>query len=400
MAPGTSADGHAVNVATDTLPIAAGAQDRGSGRGRGTNPALPGSAVDRRHCLALLAAFAAPAWAVARAPAGAGAGGTVLAAAWDAGSAHRIGLLVPSAGRLNVAAATDVPTRAHGLCWERGGSVLAVARRPGDWLLRWHPQRESFQRVWNEPDRSFNGHVLMSPDGRTLYTTETDLETGAGLIGVRDADSLERRAEWPSHGLDPHELLFDSQGRLVIANGGIPTQAETGRAKRDLERMDSSLVRLDAANGRLLGQWRLDDPRLSLRHLARHGAHLAVALQAEHEDVQQRAAAPVLARFDGEALHLLEAARPLAGYGGSVAAWGGGFAVGCPRANGVAVWRPDGRWAGFTALPAGCAVAAAASKLWAGGEQEAVALQAEQPGRMLGLPAVRLDNHWVVAPAS
>ncbi|MBA3598292.1 MAG: DUF1513 domain-containing protein [Methylibium sp.] len=347
--------------------------------------------LNRRDCLAALAALTALA-----APAlvrGAAARCT-LAAAWDDEAGHHIGLLAESAGALRVVASTDVPTRAHGLLWENGGTLLAVARRPGDWLMRWHPTRRTVQRAWAEPDRSFNGHVLASRDGRTLYTPQTDLDTGAGLIGVRDANSLEQFDEWPSHGLDPHALLFDAQGRLLVANGGIPTQSETGRAKRGLDRMDASLVRLDAtANGRLLGQWRLDDARLSLRHLARQGRHVGIALQAEHDDEQRRAAAPVLALFDGSALRLTEPAQPLAGYGGDIAAWRDGFAVACPRAGGIALWRAGGRWAGFIALASGCALASGAGGVWAGGAGQALALKG--PPRSVALPAMRLDNHWV-----
>ena len=92
------------------------------------------------------------------------------------------------------------------------------------------------------------------------------------MVGVRHARTLEKLAEWPTHGIDAHELIWDlhSPGgpTLLVANGGVPTAPETGRSKRDLHRMDSSLVRLDATTGRLMGQWRLQDPRLSLRHLA------------------------------------------------------------------------------------------------------------------------------------
>ena len=40
-------------------------------------------------------------------------------------------------------------------------------------------------------------------------------------------------------------------------------------------------MRLDATMGRLMGQWRLQDPRLSLRHLAwgPDGKTLGIALQ-------------------------------------------------------------------------------------------------------------------------
>jgi hypothetical protein len=355
--------------------------------------------LSRRACLVTLAALSPAGAAFGGGPVTAsappGASEALLAAAWDAHDGHHVGVLRAADGALRIAAATGVPTRAHGLLPERGGTLLAVARRPGDWLMRWRPASGTVQRVWSEPDRSFNGHVLASPDGRTLYTTQTDLDTGAGLIGVRDAHSLEQRAEWPTHGLDPHALLWDELGRLLVANGGIPTQPETGRAKRGLERMDASLVRLDAqADGRLLGQWRVNDQRLSLRHLARQGHRIGIALQAEHDDEARRAAAPVLALFDGDALALAEAPAPLAGYGGDIAAWRGGFAVACPRANGVARWHGDGRWAGFSALRSGCPLAATPQGLWAGGAQQALAWQAATP-RPLDLPPLRLDNHWI-----
>jgi hypothetical protein len=128
-----------------------------------------------------------------------------------------------------VSAALDVPTRAHGVWAEAGGTLLAVARRPGDWLLRWRPDAAQGGKAiawgWIEPDRAFNGHVIASPDGKRLYTTETNLETGQGLIGLRDAATLEKTGEWPTHGMDPHELLLDADGSLVVANGGIPCAA-------------------------------------------------------------------------------------------------------------------------------------------------------------------------------
>ena len=85
-----------------------------------------------------------------------------------------------------------------------------------------------------------------------------------GRIGVRDAKTLQRLDTWDSHGIEPHQLLVDRQGALMIANGGIPrTLADK---KFDLERMESSLVRLDGRSGKLLRRWQLADPRLSGRH--------------------------------------------------------------------------------------------------------------------------------------
>lgn len=358
----------------------------------------------REFLLAIAALSGARTWALA-----AGRGVT-LAAAWQVGATYRVGILKQDpAGELRIAAAVEVPTRAHGLLREADDMLLAVARRPGDWLLRWNRDGHPIAWHWIEPRRAFSGHVLASDDGRSLYTTEADLDTGAGLIGVRDAATLEKRAEWSTHGFDAHELIRDAtvENHLIVANGGVPTQPETGRVKRDLGRMDSSLVRLDASTGELVGQWRLDDPRLSMRHLAwsEEAARpiLGVALQAEHDDRKAKANAPVLALFDGRSLRTAAAPVPLAGYGGDIAASGKYFAVSCPRAHGVDVHGADGVWRGFIPLAEACALVSTSERIWAGGRNAVIAWSAprlvEKPAHdestLLPKPDVRLDNHWI-----
>ncbi|RYY87243.1 MAG: DUF1513 domain-containing protein, partial [Comamonadaceae bacterium] len=329
-----------------------------------------------------------------------------FAAAWEqlADPGWRVGLLSVAQGTVTATRTLDVPTRAHGLLWEPASvapatpaSLLAVARRPGDWMVRWSPATGATQWAWIEPDRAFNGHVIASGDGR-LFTTETDLATGAGLVGVRDAISLEKLSEWRTGGMDPHELLLDADGSLLVANGGIPTLPESGRLKIGLDRMDASLARLDTTSGALRGQWRLEDRRLSLRHIAwsTDGGHrvLGIALQAEHDDAARKREAPVLALFDGSALRLADAPRPLSGYGGDIAFAGGRFAVSCPRADGVALFDAAGRWQGLAPLAEACSLAAADGTIWAGGRDAAQALR-NPPTPADRLQGVRLDNHWL-----
>ncbi len=331
---------------------------------------------------------------------------TRLATAWEGEHGYLVGVLECRGRSLKITTAFDVPTRAHGVWVEGGGALLAVARRPGDWLLRWRPGSKTATWSWIEPDRAFNGHVIVSPDGKTLYTTETNLETGQGLIGLRDVASLEKTGEISTHGMDPHELLLDADGSLMVANGGIPALPETGRLKIRMDRMDSSLVRLDTRSGELLGQWRLDDRRLSLRHIAWGPApaanpagqrFLGMALQAEHDEASAKIAAPVLAVFDGLHLQSFTAGpgQSLAGYGGDIAYAAGGFAVSCPRANGVAIWRADGQWTGFLALDEACALTAASAQLWAGGRTAALLCRSDGRAVSSSLEGVRLDNHWM-----
>jgi uncharacterized protein len=98
---------------------------------------------------------------------------------------------------------------------------------------------------------TLDGHVHPGPGGEWLYTTETERAHGEGWIGVRDARTLAKVAQWRTHGRDPHQLLVDVDGALLVANGGIPRTAD-GK-KRDLDQMRSSLVRLHPERDELLG---------------------------------------------------------------------------------------------------------------------------------------------------
>jgi hypothetical protein len=377
----------------------------------------------RRHWLLTSAACAAawPTLSQARAAAQPGGEATRLLAAWQAQGQHHLGLLRASPGDAQVVTSLALPSRPHGLLAEAGGTVLAVARRPGDWLLRWRPGRqpEQLQWHWQEDDRRLNGHVV-ALDHQHLLTTETDRATGQGWLSLRAAASLRTLQSWPTHGPDPHQLLVLPQavgpwpaGTVLVANGGITALPETGRSARQAGALDASLVALEPRHGRLLGQWRLQDPWLSIRHLAwnGHSGQVGVALQAEHPSADQRQAAPVLALWDGRSLQAAVAPAALAGYGGDIAALGAaGYAVSCPRAGALAWFSAQGQYRGTSRQTAVCALASQDADLWSGGEAVvglARAEQAEQadpaPPALTAGPsqaaAWALDNHWQRWPA-
>jgi uncharacterized protein len=347
--------------------------------------------ISRRTLLGAAVCAAVPAWSASAPP-------TTLFAAWDkdgsTDASHRIGLLRVSATALRVHAALDVPTRAHGLALEPEGTLLAVARRPGDWLVRWHPSRGAPQWHWNAAGRSFNGHIERRGDA--IFTTETDHESGQGALVLRDAATLKERAVWPTHGRDPHDFLFDDDGALWVANGGIGTDTATGRAK-DVRAMDSSLVRLDARSGELTGQWRLADARLSLRHLARaDDGRIGVAIQAEHNEAAQREAAPLLAVWQDGALRAVSGPRA-AGYGGDIAAIGSRFFVSATRTGVVWACDSDGTWRSMASARDVCALAASPQRLWCGAADGVLTIDDHLASHSQREPtALRLDNHAMV----
>lgn len=84
-----------------------------------------------------------------------------------------------------------------------------------------------------------------------------------------------------------------------------------------------------------------------------------------------------------------------------MAATPAGWAVSCPRANGIATYSPHGEWQGLVPLPEVCPLAVRSRALWAGGlaaslqDAQAPTPQAHPHGRQL--QGARLDNHWVMA---
>ncbi|WP_297395478.1 DUF1513 domain-containing protein [Hydrogenophaga sp.] len=355
--------------------------------------------LSRRQWLVAAAAMGlAPAWAARNS--------TRLISAWQTPSEHRIGVIAVDGARWSVQRSLAVPTRAHGLLLEAGGSVLATARRPGDWLLRWHPASGQTQWHWIEDDRRFNGHAVASPDGRTLWTTETDLDNAQGRLAKRDAKTLEKSAEWATQGMDPHELIVLPQrvgeipaGSLLVANGGIPTLPETGRSKRQLDRMDASLVALDPRDGAVLGQWRLDDPYLSIRHLAWDPVSrtVGIALQAEHPDAEAKRRAPVFAAWNGQRLQAARGQPAVQGYGGDICALPeGGFVVSCPRADALALFGADARWSQNLAHREAYALAADQGHWWASGAEGVWCAPEGHEAR--SAERLQIDNHWTAWP--
>ena len=318
--------------------------------------------------------------------------------------------------KLEIRYAVPLPTRPHGLLTEADGGLLVVGVRPGTWLLRCDGKGEVTQQVRVDEESAtarLNGHVVVAAKSDVLYTTETDQKTGRGKIGVRDRQTLRKLAEFDTHGIDPHQLLLDREGHLIVANGGVPrTPADK---KLDLHRMDSSLVRLDAGNGTLLRQWRLDDPRLSMRHLAWNRSNgaadaiLGIAIQAEHDDAAKRAAAPILAVLDGGQLLVPTRANDGIGYAGDIAAaYNGGFALSSNQAGLAQLWHPGApeKMAALVRMEEAYALAPWNGPGKGGGVLVATALglvRAHPTAGPVAIPwpqPMALDNHWVLLDES
>lgn len=323
---------------------------------------------------------------------------------------YQVGMLKVDWARnqVSVAHAVTVPTLPHAVVPEAGGGFLAVATRPGFWMLRVDTEGRVANRLAmaDEGDaRTLDGHVVPSLDGQWLFTGETDRKTGEGWVSVRDARNLRKVAEHRTHGIDPHQILVDPQGRLVIANGGIPRDAAGD--KLNLERMSPELVLLNPENGEKLGAWSLRDKRLAPHHIAWNRPLaggpllLGIGLQAEHDDLAQRRDAPLLAVWDGAALRI--PSNVVAdGYAGDVVAGpNGGFVLSAQRANRILLWQPQepGKMLtiGKVQNPCGLWALPQAPGVTIGGGLGLARWHATEGPSMLRWPAgLSAGNHWSI----
>lgn len=264
-----------------------------------------------------------PSWADAGSP-------RYLTAALHASGAYRLcGLSAMGAMLFSL----PLPARGHAAAAHpTRPEAIAFARRPGTFALVVDcGQGRVTGRLTAPADRHFYGHGTFSRDGSRLFTTENDLETLEGRIGIWETQDYTRIGDFASGGIGPHDLRrMPGSDVLVVANGGIETHPESGRAKLNLPTMQSNLALL-GPDGAVRDVYEV--PHLmrlnSLRHLAiRTDGVIAAALQWQGDPFDTQ---PLLALIADGGVRFLEPdlgthAR-FKGYAGSVAFSGDGAQV-------------------------------------------------------------------------
>lgn len=242
-----------------------------------------------------------------------------------------------------------MPSRAHQITTQLHSSIVAVAaRRPGTYLMIVDTRHGKIIHELNPvTGHHFYGHATYSADGRYLFTTENHIETGEGYIFVRDANANYQVVNYfSSHGIGPHEIKVHPNGQtLIVANGGILTHPDSGRAKLNLDTMSPSLVYLSINDGKLIEKVHLPKHlnQLSIRHIDINKKGLtAIAMQYQGSKLDS---VPLVAvHKQGHSIKTLWAPehinRKMKQYCGSVCFNQSGsiFAVTSPRGNLLTLW--------------------------------------------------------------
>ncbi|MEM6695045.1 MAG: DUF1513 domain-containing protein [Pseudomonadota bacterium] len=258
--------------------------------------------------------------------------------------------LVGLSGDGSAAFEIPLPARGHAAAAHpQAPLAVAFARRPGTFALVIDCLAGRVDaELTAAPGHHFSGHGAYSADGETLYTAENFYDEGRGVVGIWDVGSGYRRiGAFSSEGVGPHEMLRLPDDTLLVANGGIETHPETGRAKLNLPIMRPSLAYFDR-DGSLLDQ--VEPPRAwhraSMRHIAaRADGLVAVGCQWQGDLADTP---PLLATHRrGGPLHFSTAGgdlwRDMQGYVGSVAFSGAGdeIALTGPRGGFIAIAADD-----------------------------------------------------------
>lgn len=248
----------------------------------------------------------------------------------------------------NVQFEIPLPGRGHAAAAHPTSPVaVGFARRPGQFALVLDCLMGSVRQWLAAPaNRHFCGHGSFSEDGSLLFTTENDFENAEGRIGVWDVlDGFRRIGEFSSGGVGPHDIrLMPDGATLVVANGGIETHPDSGRAKLNLPTMEPNLS-YSSLTGDLKESASLPRElrKNSLRHLAVNDAG-TVAIGAQWQGQRTDNVPLLLTHKLGGALNHLAASMNtqigFEGYVGSVAfdASGSSVAVTSPRGNSIAIY--------------------------------------------------------------
>ncbi len=320
---------------------------------------------------------------------------------------------ITSAGK--VAMTASLPMRAHEIVKHPSRPwCLAVGRQPG--RLSSLIDLESGRTVYDlriAEDHDFNGHAAMPGDGVQIITAEQEIGTAIGRLGFYDTETGAWLTSWPSHGLEPHELIIDAaRQRLIVANGSIIDRNAVGE-------VDSSLVIFDLRDGAVIAHATLREDLLSLsmRHLALTAAG-DVVFGMQDQDPQSDLR-PLVGLLDPAGrIRFLDIPREilmtLRGYIGSVAV-DSSRQVACatsPKGNLAMFWdlRRES-WLGQVAVPDGCGVCAsgvAGGFILTGGKGDILAVETCRADGTVGAPAARTllrdaswqwDNHLTLIAA-
>jgi hypothetical protein len=164
-------------------------------------------------------------------------------------------------------------------------SILVCSRKPGASLLKYSLSGILIAELKPANNQLFEGHGIFSIDEDFLYATASDYKLHEGRLLKLNSKDLSLIKEYSSGGIGPHELVWQSDTLIAIANTGVLTHPESGRKILNLHDMQSSVVLFDSQQEEIIHQWPVLEQALSARHLDRmNNGDLVIGCQYQKKD--------------------------------------------------------------------------------------------------------------------
>ena len=332
----------------------------------------------------------------------------------DAGSPQYLAAAKTASGDFTLAGLTTtgarsfvvpLPARGHAACGHPTlPQAVVFARRPGTYALVIDCGAGQIAARLKAPKgHHFYGHGVFSPDGTRLFTTENQIDTNQGRVGVWDtAEGYRRIGDFGSGGIGPHDIVrLPGRDVLAVANGGIITALDDDRTKLNIDTMQPNLTYL-SLTGDLLETVALtpDLHHNSIRHLTvRADGLIAFAMQWEG-DVAESPPLLGLHALGGKvvlASAAQEAQPRLKNYIGSIAFDQSGTTLGLTSSKGsvVALFNADGTFSQMLDHPDVSGIGAAANGFVVTDGYGGIARIAENKITPLTDAPLAWDNHLI-----
>lgn len=239
-----------------------------------------------------------------------------------------------------------IENRVHGSL-SNGSDYIFIDRRPGKYI---HIVSKTIENKWiykkikADSNRHFYGHATLDSSLRYLYTTENNLETGKGQIGVYDTTiGYKKIDEFDSFGIGPHELvLIPNTNTIAVCNGGFKTHPDSGRETLNFETMRPQLSYINLKSKKLIETKSLSNSKLSIRHMCVDQSGV-VYFGAQDQDHDAFEPSPLIFSHKiGEEIQSYETTnnlqRKFKGYTASLSVSKGVLCVTAPKGNLITFW--------------------------------------------------------------
>jgi hypothetical protein len=180
----------------------------------------------------------------------------------------------------------SVPDEVHlATSYPNNKYILVCSRKPNASLLKYDLKGNKLAELTPLANQHFEGHAIFSLDEKFIYTTASDFDAGKGKLLKLNSHDLSLVEQFDTQGIGPHELVWQSEKHIAIANTGVLTHPDSGREILNKDSIQSNIVLFNSQSHKVDHSWQVPQLGLSARHLDRmNDGSLVIGCQYKKQD--------------------------------------------------------------------------------------------------------------------